>query len=133
MSRICLIASLAVLVAAAGSEAAPKAKKKAVRGTVVDIKKDQDKEAGTLTIKVIAKKKKKDAGAAAAPEKEETRTFKVTTDTKVEQIVGKKKDAKAEPAKFSSIEKDAVVVIKADGETAQEIKIAAKKKKKKAQ
>jgi len=133
MTRICLLASLAVLVAGSTSEAAPKAKKKgAVRGTVVEVKKDQDKESGTLTIKVLPKKSKKDAGAAA-PAKEETKTFKVTTETKVEQLVGKKKDAKAEPAKFSNVEKDQVVSIKADGDTAQEIKIAPKKKKKKAQ
>jgi hypothetical protein len=129
---MCLIASLAVLLAGNAAEAAPKAKKKgAVRGTVVEVKKDADKESGTLIIKVIPKKNKK-APADAAP-KEETRTFKVTTETKVEQMVGKKKDAKPEPSKFSSIEKDAVVSIKADGDTAQEIQIAAKKKKKKAQ
>ena len=132
MTRMCLIASLAVLLAGNASEAAPKAKKKgAVRGTVVEVKKDADKESGTLIIKVIPKKNKK-AGAADAP-KEETKTFKVTPETKVEQMVGKKKDAKPEPSKFSSIEKDAVVSIKADGDTAQEIQIAAKKKKKKAQ
>ena len=132
MTRMCLIASLAVLLAGSASEAAPKAKKKgAIKGSVVEVKKDADKESGTLIIKVIPKKNKKDP--AAAPPKEETKTFKVTTETKVEQMVGKKKEAKPEPSKFSSIEKDQVVSIKADGDTAQSITIAPKKKKKKAQ
>jgi len=134
MRMLKLLAVLALCLSlAAPTRAADKAKKgaKPFTGVVTEIKKDSDKDTGTIKIKVQNKK------AANGPLVEATFTVKETT--KFEKVAGKvKKKAAAaatgSPAKFSDLAKDAQVAITADGASAGTVKILgdAKKKKKKA-
>jgi len=57
------------------------------------------------------------------------KTFKITPETKFVKMVGKKAEAKEEPAKFSDLTQDAQVVVTGT-DTAEQVKIQAKKKKK---
>ena len=130
MSRIHLLMPCAVVVVlclASTSDAAPKKEKKKskpVRATVTEIKRDQDREEGSLVVKTVLNKKKGEPAEM---------TFKVTPQTKIQKAV-KKKDrntpATAETVKFSAIEKNALLVIKSkDGSTADEIQVRPAKKK----
>ena len=125
--RFLAVAALTLaMVTPALAAAKGKKNKGAVKGTVVEVKKDEGKETGSLVVKVTPGKK--DAGAAATE-----KTFKITDTTKVQKLVGKKKDAVASDAKFSDVTKDANVTIVAKGEEASEVKFqVAKKAKKKA-
>src|SRR5262249_26436552 len=115
--------------AAADKKADKKAKKaagKPVAGTVVDVKQESGKEEGTIKVSVKGKKKANEA----ATEK----TFKITSSTKLTKVTGKGKEAKTaagETVKFSALAKDQRVFVKANGDTVEEVKIAAGKAKKK--
>ena len=129
MNRLRFLTVLAVAVMVVPSAfAANKAKKKdkPVKATVVEVKKDADKESGTLKVMVSANKKKNTPAAE--------KTFKVTEATKVEKVMkekGKKaKDTPATPAKFSDIPQGAKLQITAKDDEATAIKFSAKKKKK---
>ncbi len=114
------------LVLTNSAEAAGKAKKKVkpVKGTVVEVKKDTDKESGTVVVKIAGKKKTN----TPATEK----TIKVTTDTKVLKVAGGKKNKDVPPtaSKLSELEKGGKVTITAKGDEASEIQFVAAKKKK---
>jgi hypothetical protein len=119
--------ALALLLTADGL-AADKAKKKPkpVQGVITEIKKDEGKDTGTITVKTVPNKK--DATATS-----EEKKFKVTSATKIDKMVGKKKDAQTSEAKFSELQKDvAVAVVPKAGEegVAEAIHIHAAKKKK---
>ena len=126
--------NLAVLAVALlltnSADAAAKGKKKAkpIKASVVEIKKDSDKESGSLTVKVGGPTKKNPN--ATATEK----TFKITESTKIEKFEGKKakKGTTGTAAKVGDIAKDGNLVLVAKGEEVSEIKILAGKKKKKA-
>lgn len=123
-----LIALLACCSAEAGDKAKGKKKAKPVAGEVIEVKAEKGKEEGTLVVKTQVKKKKGDATAA----KPEEKTFKVSSDTKVVKVVGKKKDGTPPEAfKFSQIEKGARIRIKANGDKVEEIQVLAAKKKEK--
>jgi hypothetical protein len=103
--------------------------KKSVAGTISMVKQDSAKESGTITIKVQAKKKK--AATIAPPSTE--KTFTISSTTKIESVMGKKKTATTTPAKFSDLATGKLVTLLVDGETVSNVQIAtAKKKKKKA-
>jgi hypothetical protein len=127
------VALLLVLALAATASAGDKTKKagkkkaaKPVQGVVIDFKKDEGKDTGTITVKVMqGKKKGGDSGEAVQ------KTFTVTDATKFEKVSGKKANAETKSAAFSDLAKDQKVVITAKGDTAEDVKIAAGKKKKK--
>jgi len=120
-----------VLVLTGGADAADKAKKKKkdgkpAKGTVVEVKKDENKESGSLVVKVVVGKKKDG--------KTEEKTFKVSESTKVEKLQGKPKKgtpAAGTAAKFSEVAKGGNVILTTKGDEVTELKIVAGKKKKK--
>jgi hypothetical protein len=126
-----IVAAVALSLALVGSAGAAgkgkKADKKAkpVVGTVTAVKKDQDKDSGTFTIKTVAK----NTGTAS-----ET-TFKVTEGTKFARLTGKKVK-KATPAgagKFGDLKVGESVTVVGKANQAEEVKyLEAKKKNKKA-
>jgi hypothetical protein len=94
-----------------------------VRGVVVAVQKDQDKDSGTITVRVQAKKKN---GVAPAPVE---RTFRVTPATRFELVAGKKGQPVNEPSTFVAVHKGEHVVIQHDGNQAVDVKIAKRGKK----
>jgi len=120
--------SLGLLVSAASAEAAKPKKGKGVLGSVTAVKvSDNDKDAGTITVKTIARKKK----GAAAPAGED-KTFTVSKDTKVVKVTGKKQDRKEEAAALADIKEGVRVLVQADkGGNVQKIALAPGKKAKK--
>jgi hypothetical protein len=118
---------LVVFALASHADAAPgKGKKKphAVAGVVTAIDKDQDKTAGTLTLKVQPKKK---TDAATAPAEE--RKLKFTEATKFEYVSGKKGTQQVSAAAFADLKVgEHVTVLEKDG-VAAEVKIHKGKKK----
>jgi hypothetical protein len=109
------------------AKAKAKKKDKALHGKVEVVKLEKDKESegkeiGSITIKIHAKKKK------GIPAKEET--IRLAAGTKVEKVKGKK--GSAETATLSDLKpgEHVHVLLAKDGE-AKEIKIVAKKGKKK--
>jgi len=126
-------ALLVVLALAATASAGDKAKKagkkkaaKPVQGLVVDFKKDEGKDTGTVTVKLVkGKKKGGDSGEAMQ------KTFTITDTTKFEQISGKKGNVETKSAGFKDLAKDQKVTITAKGDTVESVKITAAKKKKK--
>jgi hypothetical protein len=123
------LAVLAVALVLTNSADAAKAKKKLkpVKGTVVEVKKDADKDSGSIVVKIAANKKKN------TPESEQT--IKVSTATTFEKVAKKVKGAPAAPAtsvKFGEVQKDdrVVVTLKDQGE-ASDVKILGKAKAKK--
>jgi hypothetical protein len=126
------VALLLVLALAATASAGDKAKKagkkkaaKPVQGLVVDFKKDEGKDTGTMTVKIVKGKKGGDSGEAVQ------KTFTVTDTTKFEKVSGKKGNVETKSATFSDLAKDLKVTITGKGDTAESVKIAAKKKKNK--
>jgi hypothetical protein len=129
--RTLVIAALA-LVIASPAQAADKAKKKkkssgALSGIVLDVKKDADKDSGTITIMTFATSSKKVAGVEPGTQ----RVLKFSETTKFERIAGKKKASSSEAAKVADVVKGGTVTITADGDTASAVKIKAAQKKKK--
>src|SRR5437763_14090328 len=123
-----IVASVALSLALVGSVGAAgkgnKADKKAkpVAGTVTEVKKDQDKDSGTFTVKTVAK----NTGTAS-----ET-TFKVTPTTKFARLTGKKVK-KATPAgagKFADLKAGETVTVVGKANQAEEVKYVEAKKKK---
>jgi hypothetical protein len=124
-----LIVFAVALVLTAPAGAADKAKKKkelTVKGTVVEVKKDTDKDSGSLIVKVIVGKKKDNNTAE--------KTYKVSETTKVEKVVGKAKKGQPAPeataAKLGDIQKGDTVALTAKGDDASAIKFTITKKKK---
>lgn len=98
-----------------------------VQGVVVEFTKDNDKDSGTLKVKVQAKKKKgQEAGAPAAEEK----TFKVTPTTKFETVSGKKDQREVKAATFADVHKGDRVQLHVKGDVAESVRILIGKKKK---
>jgi hypothetical protein len=118
--RNVMAVALALALFASSAEAGKGKKKKAargVRGTVVSVAKD------SLTVKVGARKKGNNPGTE--------RTFKLSDATKVEKVSGKRANRQASPATITDVAKGARVVVNANGEQAQGIKIVGKSKGKK--
>lgn len=120
-----LSVALTILFGAGAAEAAKKKKAKAIQAAIVTV--DAGREAGTGSLTIKEKAKKKNNVAAAE------RKIQVTKTTKVEKIVGKKKDKKTEAASFSDLQggKQVTVTLRAGTtDQAERIQISAKKKKK---
>jgi len=133
--RALLIGVLALTITADASAA--KAKKKKNKGslegivTAVEPGKDDQKDSGTITVKVLAGKKKKAAPTGNEPEKK----IAITKETKFEKVSGKKGQQSAAAATFSDIQKDGRVAISlktgSATDTAEKVQIEQSKKKKK--
>jgi hypothetical protein len=122
------------LLMASPVEAADKAKKKKKQngpasGVVVEVKKDADKDTGTITIMTFAASDKKSVSIEPGTQ----RIFKINDATKFETVSGKKKDLSTTPVKFTDVVKGETVVVTATDDTASVVKIepVAKKKKNK--
>lgn len=135
MQVIRTLLTLAIVLVLAGAVSAADGKKgkkpggktgnHPVHGKVIDVKKDRDKDAGTITVQVHHKKK---GGASAVVE----RTFKVTPGTKFEIVQGKKGSAEQKSATFANVHKGEHVRIAHIGVEAKDVKIVVKGKGKKA-
>jgi len=117
--------SLTCAAQAAQKQKAKGKKAQTVRGTVVEVKKDEGKAEGTLKVKV---QPKKNAATAEPVEK----TFKISDTTKVVRITGKKGDKQETPATLADIQAGGTVVLKVKGDTAEQVTLQGKKKNKKA-
>lgn len=123
------VVALALLLASP-VEAAGKGKKKKTQngptiGVVVDVKKDGDKDAGTVTVVSFASAGKNGLQPG------EQRTFKVSEATKFETVSGKKKNRTTSPGKFADLVRGETVIVTATGDSASEVKIQPVGKKKK--
>ncbi len=121
-----LLALALVLCFVATADAADKKKKKkgkGVRGAISAVKQDEGKETGSITIKAGKKGEKVE------------KTFKVTAETKIQVVTGKKKERKVSEGKFSDLTVGKVVVVVAEEEVAKTVRVVGggKKKKKKAE
>jgi hypothetical protein len=117
--RTLAVVAVGLLVVAAFSnadDAAKKGKKKAhgVHGVVTEIKKDGDKDSGTITVTVHGKKGKNGAAATEAV----TKTYKITTETTFETVKHKKSEVKGQKGevetttvKFADLKEKAHVVL----------------------
>jgi hypothetical protein len=127
-TAVALLLVLAFVATASAGDKTKKAGKKAakpVQGVVVDFKKDEGKDTGTITVKLVkGKKKGGDSGEAVQ------KTFTITDTTKLEKVSGKKGNVETKAATFSDLAKDLKVTITGKGDTADSVKITAKKKKK---
>jgi hypothetical protein len=98
-----LLAGALLLSLTVPTEAAPqnpKGKKGGhVNGVVTAVQKDNDKDTGTITVKIHHKKKGQPAGAAEVVEK----TFKVTSASKFEKVSGPKGQRQTQPATFADV------------------------------
>jgi hypothetical protein len=92
------------------------------RGVVTAVKRDADKDAGTVTVKVRAKK----GGTGDAPAE---KTFKVTSATKFEAVSGAKGSRERKAATFADLKDGAHVVVRSTGDTASAVIIAPHRKK----
>jgi hypothetical protein len=101
----------------AGLNKVPKNGTHPVRGVVIAVHKDQDKDSGTLTVLVRAKKN----ATAQAPVE---RTFHVTPATRFEVVGGKKSQPANGPSTFAAVHKGEHVVIQHAGNQAVNVKIA---------
>jgi|GEM_PF-5843346 len=123
---VLVICFLGIAAARADDEAAGKKAKKihAVRGVVVAVEKDKDKDSGTILIKVHSKK-----GQAPAVD----RKFTVTSSTKFEKVIHiSKGNNEKEPATFKDVargEHVAIVSTKDSPDIAAAVAIVVKKKK----
>jgi len=126
--------TFSAFVDAAGKGEAKEKKKghHAVHGVVVNVEKDKDTDAGTITVLVHHKKKKGEEGK----EEEEKKTFKVGPETKFEKVIreGKEKgEVKREPASFKDVhdgEHVAIVAEAGEKNEAKTVEILGKHKKK---
>src|SRR5207245_1005722 len=113
-----------VTAADAGPKGGQKGAKKhdGVRGLVVSVKKDGDKDSGSLTVKVHHRKK-------GAPEQAaEEKTFKVTPETKFQKVSGPKGAREKTPATFADVRQGDHVAVRHKGDVATEVNIVARKK-----
>jgi hypothetical protein len=124
-----VLALALVLVLAASVQAAPNKVKKGkkgarpVRGVVVAVQKDRDRDSGRITVLVQANKKN---AASQAPVKH---TFQVTPTTRFELVGGKKGQQANVPSTFAAVHKGEHVVIQHKGNHAVDVKIAKRGKK----
>lgn len=127
---VVVLATLALGVSVLADDAAQKKQKKKaqnLKGVVVAVEKDADKNAGTITLKVQPKKKEKAANPnAEAVEKK----IKFTADTKFEKVSGTKGDLQINPGTVADVQKDVTVGVVVKGDTAATVQVFAKKKKK---
>ena len=109
----------------AGKKAGKGGKKKghAVHGTVIAVKKDKDKDEGTITVRVHHRRKKGDTTASKPVEK----VFKVTSATKFQKVSGTRGDRQLTSATFADLHKGEHVAIVAKGDTAEDVKFHAGK------
>lgn len=122
--KVLMVLAIAVCLVSSATAADKKKKKgKPVRGSIVSVKQDEGKETGTITVKVAGKKK----DAAEAKEM----TFTISAATKIENVIGKPKDGKTSAGKFSDLAAGKRVVITAEGNIAETVKVLGGKKKKK--
>ncbi len=126
----CLALSLFFVPSTADAAKGKKKKKDgAIAAVVESFEKSKDetkKDDGVLKVKTVAKKK--GAPAQAGAEK----TFAINKDTKVEKLVGKKKDKKLEAASIDDVKAGAkVTIVPGKDGAAEKIVIAGKKGKKK--
>jgi hypothetical protein len=125
--------AVAVLVGCAFSaEAAAKAKakkgKNGLHGTVTAVS-IKDKDSGTITVQVNQGKKKKNQNNPAAPVE---KTFNITSATAfqtVQHVKGQKGQVETAAATFKDVAKGNHVLIQANGDTAETVKIVKGKKK----
>ena len=132
-----VVAVLALVVAASSAQAAQKVKGKkhkkehAVAGVVKELKKDADKDSGTITVKIGEhhhKKSKKGGGAvtAAGTKSAREKTFKVTPETKFVKLSGKKGAAEQQAAgTFAELKDGDLVFLEVKGDKAEEVKFHA--------
>lgn len=129
---VALFVILALAVGVSADDGAQKKKKKAqnLKGVVVAVEKDADKNAGTITLKVQPNKKAKAANPnAEAVEKK----IKFTAETKFEKVSGTKGDLQINLGTVADVQKDvtvAVAVKDGQADTAATVQVFAKKKKK---
>lgn len=121
--RPLLVLAVTFALLAVPSSAWAKAKKKKGGGAVGVVEQVQE---GTLTVKIMGKKKK-----GAAPAEGVTKTFALTKETKIEKVVGKKKNQTTLPATLVDLKAGERVVVVAAGDKAETVKIVEAKKKKK--
>jgi flagellar hook assembly protein FlgD len=125
-SLLAIAVVLAVAATVSAADAQKKAAKKgaAVKGAVVSVEKDQDKNTGTVTVTV--QPPKKDVNA-----KPEDKKFKITEATKIEKIVGGNiKTGEAKAATIADLVKGARVQMTVKDDTVESIKFVEGKKKK---
>jgi hypothetical protein len=116
------VVGLALVAAIPSAQAAEKGKgKKAhgVKGVVAEVKKDGDKDSGTITLHIPEHKNKKTGAVKPAEDK----TFKVTDATKFIEVSGKKGEKKEEAVTFAAVKDGEHVVVKFEGDTAVEVAI----------
>ncbi len=114
--------SISTFVDAAGKGTQGEGKKKhhAVHGVVVNVEKDKDTDAGTITILVHHKKKGEEGKG-----EEEKKTFKVGPETKFEKVIREGKDkgeVKREPATFKDVHDGEHIAIVAEAGEKNEAK-----------
>jgi hypothetical protein len=121
-----LVAAAVILLGAAEVEAAKgKGKKKnnanitSMSGTVSSVK--AEKNGGTLTVKHHANTKNANKTA-------QEKTFKVTKETLITKVSGKKKNRQTAAAALGDLQEGALVKVTAHGDHAQSIQILAKGK-----
>ena len=124
-------AGLALVAATPSTQAAEdgkKAKKEHhVKGVVAEIKKDADKDSGTITVKIPEHKNKKTGEVKPAEEK----TFQVTDATKWLRVSGKKGALDKDPITFGQVKEGEHVVLEVKGDVVVEGAIHQHKKKNK--
>jgi len=118
------------MLSLAGSASAGKKGKKGkhpVRGVVASVEKATEKNAGNLTVKVMAKKKKAAPAGVAAERK-----IQLTEATKIEKVIGKKGQKETKPATLADVQNGSkvLVTLKAGQDQAEKIQVHAKGKKK---
>ena len=122
---VVVVAGLALVAASPAAQAAEKGKKgRHVKGVVAEVKKDADKDTGTITVKIPEHKNKKTGEVKPAEEK----TFKVTDATKFVEVSGKKGDQKEETVTFAQLKEGEKATFTVKGDEVVEVKFHAKKK-----
>ena len=124
---VVVVAGLA-LVAAVPSAQAAKGKKAAkehhVHGVVGEVKKDADKDSGSITLTIKHKDK------TTKEVKTESKTFQVTEATKFIKVSGKKGEQKEEPATFGQLKEGDHATLTVQGDEVVEVKFHGKHGKK---
>jgi hypothetical protein len=122
---VVVVAGLALVAASPAAQAAEKAKKDhKVNGVVEEVKKDADKDTGTITVKIPEHKNKKTGEVKPAEQK----TFKVTDATKFVEVSGKKGDQKEETVTFAALKEGQKATFTVKGDDVVEVKFHVKKK-----
>jgi hypothetical protein len=115
---VAVVVVLALALTVNAADAAKKAAKGGVRGSIVAV--DQDTK--TVTVKVMTGKK----GNVQTEEKK----FKFTDATKVQTLVGKPKDNQVKDGTLADLAKDKMVQLVLKDDTIESVKVATAKKKK---